>query len=142
MTWMLAMLSLLLAQPASGAAPVNAKVFQTVDVVIDAGDQPLAAYQVDVRDVSGGGSVKIVGIEGGESVFAQPPFYDPAAMQHERVILAAFSTQASDQLPTGPVRVATIHIERDANATPRWEAKLITAGNAAGDAIEAKASVK
>jgi len=54
---------------------------------------------------------EIVGIEGGEHpAFREPPMYDPKAMQHERVIIAAFNTAPSDELPRENAS-ATIHLE-------------------------------
>ena len=55
----------------------------------------LAAYQIEfsVTNIL----TKIVGIEGGQHpAFREPPFYDPKAMQQERVIIAAFSTDNAE----------------------------------------------
>src|SRR5438552_2611435 len=66
--------------------------FGAMDIFIDSGSTPLAAYQIEIAATNG--LAKIVGIEGGEHpAFQQPPFYDPKAMQHDRVILAGFSTE-------------------------------------------------
>src|SRR5262245_32375193 len=71
----------------------NAPHFVVVDVTLDSGTTPLAAYQLEI--VSTNKAVKIVGIEGGDSAaFRQPPYYDPAAMQGGRVVLGAFSLAA------------------------------------------------
>jgi hypothetical protein len=111
-----------------------------VDVFVDSKDKPLAAYQLDFAVTNG--NAKIVGIEGGEHpAFGQPPFYDPKAMQHERVILAAFSTEAADKLPTGKTRVATIHLQVEAVTEPQFELKLQAAADAQGNRLAAEASV-
>ena len=99
--------------------------FRTVDVFVDAKDQPLAAYQLEFAVTNT--SAKIVGIEGGEHpAFAQPPFYDPKAMQHERVIIAAFSTEAADKLPKEKTRVATIHLQTRGKTELGFDTKLQT----------------
>lgn len=88
--------------------------FGWVDVVIDSGSVPLAAYQVDVspaEGVNGAESpvrVTIVGVEGGaHRAFAAAPYYDPNAIQGEHVIIGAFSLDAD--LPSGATRVARVH---------------------------------
>jgi len=113
------------------AMPVR---FAAVDVMIDPHGKPLAAYQLDFRATHG--NVIIVGIEGGEhSAFAKPPYYDPKAMQQERVIIAALST--NDDLPTGKTRVATIHLQITGDMKPQYKANLTTAATANGEAIDA-----
>jgi len=84
--------------------------FKAVDIYLDSKGEPLAAYQLEWA--SQDRTAKIVGIEGGEnSVFKDPPYYDPKAIQQERVILAAFSTAKEERLPKGKIRVATIHLQ-------------------------------
>lgn len=113
---------------APAAEPATATRFQAVHVYLDARDEPLAAYQLFLRATKG--NVQIVGIEGGEpDAFKQPPFYDPKAIQQERVILAAFSTRPKTGLPTGKVRVATIHLQVTGDGEPEFETKLQAAAN-------------
>jgi len=113
--------------------------FGAVDIYVDSGSTPLAAYQLEFAATNG--LAKIVGIEGGEpAAFREPPFYDPKAMQRERVILASFSTAAAAELPTGKTRVATVHYQTTDSQPPRFELKLQTAGDAQGTRISAKAS--
>jgi len=123
------------AQP---AATSSASVrFQAIDIYVDSKDKPLAAYQLEFTATAG--DVKIVGIEGGDhAAFAEAPFYDPQAMQHERVIIAAFST--ADKLPTGKTRVATIHVQVTGKADPRFELKLQTAADARGNVLQTETS--
>lgn len=132
--------SLTLAGLAQEAAPktVSAR-FTVVDVYVDAGDKPLAAYQLDFRATNA--NAKIVGIEGGEHpAFKAPPFYDPLAMQQERVIIAAFSTAAADKLPRGKTRIVTIHFQTSGSEPLSGSVKLVTAGSADGHKIKATAT--
>lgn len=111
--------------------------FDTVEIVLDTKDLPLAAYQLELRAVSG--EAKIVGIEGGEHPeFAEPPYYDPEAMQNERVIIGAFSTADAAALPSGKIRVATIHLQIAGDAPLEFEAQLHVAADSTGRAIEAE----
>ena len=64
--------ALALAQQAD-PAPVR---FEAVDVYVDSGDEPLAAYQFELVDPTG--ASLIVGVEGGEhAAFAAPPTTTP-----------------------------------------------------------------
>src|SRR5262245_34974792 len=120
----------------TNAAPVR---FRAVDIYVDSKDKPLAAYQLDFSVIGGG--AKIVGIEGGERpAFAEPPYYDPTAMQQERVIIAAFSTNAVNALPTGKTRVATIHLQLSGATEPEYNLKLQAAADADGNRIKAETS--
>ena len=113
--------------------------FGAVDIYVDSGSTPLAAYQLEFAATNG--VARIVGIEGGEpAAFREPPFYDPKAMQRERVILASFSTAAAADLPTGKTRVATVHYQTTDTQPPRFELKFQTVGDAQGTKISAQAS--
>src|SRR5260221_498367 len=82
----------------SVAAPKqqSAVRFVVVDVYANAGTHSLAAWQLEINcDPS---QAKIVGVEG---VGERPPYYDPAALQGGRIILADFSTESA--LPSGRV---------------------------------------
>lgn len=133
------------------AAGRGGSEFFAVDVYVDAGSSPLAAYQVLIEPAAGAlRQVKFVGIEGsdpaggsgGAAAFAEPPFYDPEAMMHERVVLAAYSTLDMPALPTGAVRVARVHcmvdgVEPDEAVAPAmWlRAELQAAGDQRGERI-------
>jgi hypothetical protein len=113
--------------------------FCAVDIYVDSRTAPLAAYQLHFFATNG--AVKIVGIEGGEHpAFREPPFYDPKAIQHERVILAAFSTRAAQQLPTAKTRVATIHVQVSGSAPAGYGLKPQTAADPKGNKIKVEAS--
>ena len=111
--------------------------FDAIDVYVQTGDEPLAAYQLDLSAEKG--NVTIVGIEGGESeVFTGPPYYDPAAIQNDRVIIASFSTAAADALPRGKVRIATIHVQIVGDIQPKYDAKITVAATVDGELIDAE----
>ena len=87
------------------------------------------------------GAAQVVGVEGGEhAAFKEAPYYDPQAMQQERVIIAAFSTSPAGQLPQGKTRVATIHLQTISEAQPSFTLRLEAAGNSQGERIAAQAS--
>ncbi len=113
--------------------------FCAVDIYVDSAGTPLAAYQLEFTATNG--TAKIVGIEGGaHPAFRTPPYYDPKAIQHERVILAAFNAAAPDQLPTGKTRVATIHLQTVEGAPPAFKLKLRTAADSKGNKIPVQIS--
>ena len=123
-------------QPAREEGPSR---FSAVDIYVDSKSAPLAAYQIEFSATNG--VAKIVGIEGGDSAaFHEPPFYDAKAIQHERVIIAAFNTAAADKLPSGKTRIATIHLQIVGDAPPQFELKLQVAANPDGNRISADAS--
>ena len=112
--------------------------FETYDVRIDPKGRALAAYQIEVYDASG--AARIVGIEGGaHPAFAEPPYFDPAAMQHDRVILAAF--QVSGAVPEVETRVATLHVEVPRGAKPDFQVLVEVATTGSGEEIPVAASV-
>jgi hypothetical protein len=120
----------------SQTLPVESPKFETLDVYVDSHDVPLAAYQVELH--VGMGSV--VGIEGGDGpAFQAAPFYDPAALSHNRVIVAGFSLDGD--LPRGKTRVARIHIYNPSGKAATRSATLDVAANADGVNIAATVSV-
>jgi hypothetical protein len=109
--------------------------FAFVDVTIDPKGTPLAAYQVEIvaRDAA---RVKLAGVEGGDhAAFKTPPYYDPAALNGNRIILAAFNTAAD--LPRTPFRAARLHVQITGSDAAQFDAKLIVASAADGTAIPA-----
>jgi hypothetical protein len=113
--------------------------FTTVQIFVDSGDSPLAAYQLIFKDMCR--SVRIVGIEGGEhAAFKTPPYYDAKAMQQDRVILAAFNT--GDALPTGKTRVAVVHLQKKIGAEPDYRFELQAAASVNGKEIPVKIQVQ
>ncbi len=110
--------------------------FAPLHIYIDSGNKSLAAYQFELKAVAG--QIKIVGVEGGgHEAFKEAPYYDPAALQNNRIIIAAFSTAGN--LPKGRTRVATIHLQIIGQVEPQYELKLIVAADA--DAKEIPADI-
>jgi len=134
----IALLSLCGARAAENSGSEKMR-FAPIHIFIDSGTTPLAAYQFELRAVHG--TVKIVGIEGGEHpAYKDAPYYDPAAMAHDRVIVGAYSI--AKDLPTGRSRVATIHVMIEGDIQPEYEVTLITAGNADGNPITAQITLE
>ena len=122
------------AQPAKAESGVR---FAAVDVFVDSGDKPLAAYQFEMT--ARVGAFKIVGVEGGaDAAFKQPPYYDPAALSRERIVIAAFNT--GRDLPKGKTRVARIHVQISGNEEPQYDVKLVVAASMDGEKISATAT--
>lgn len=120
-----------------GEGGEGAPRFLAIPLLIDSGDEALAAYQIDFRAIEA--DVKIVGIEGSAHVaFADPPYYDRAAMQSERVIIADFSTLDADDLPSGQVHIATVHVMVSGDVEPVFETRLDVSANQAGEMIDAR----
>ena len=112
--------------------------FAPLHVYLDSGGNALAAFQLELKGTAG--QVKIVGVEGGshEAFSKTPPYYDPAALANDRIIIAAFSTQRN--LPKGRTRIATLHLQILGDAQPQYELKLIVAADANGKEIPARIS--
>lgn len=108
--------------------------FAPLHIYIDSGAENLAAFQFELKVIAG--SVKIVGVEGGEhQAFNQPPYYDPAALANDRIIVAAFNT--GHDLPAGCTRVTTIHLQIIGDIQPEYQLDLIIAANPDGREIPA-----
>ena len=108
--------------------------FVVADVFLDSGAAALAAYQLDIAITNV--PAKIVGIEGGEHpAFRQPPYYDPEAIQRERVILAAYNTAPAADLPKGKTRVASLHLQVSGTAQARFSAEAKVAAGADGKPV-------
>ena len=118
-------------RPAARAdAPVR---FEAVDIWIDAGSDPLTAWQVAVRyDAT---RVQVIGVEGGEpQAFRAAPFYDPAGMEQGRIILAAFTADHA-AAPAGLVRVGRLHLRVQGRPPHGCKSELVTAGTVRGQRI-------
>ena len=127
-----------IAQP----VPAAGVRFETADVYIDSGAAALGAWQVDIRATVPGGSVMLVGVAGGDGPFAQPPTYDPAALQRDRIILAAYTLDKNP--PSGRVRVAQVQLQVEAagDQAVNFQATLAVAADArAGEISGAKVSI-
>jgi hypothetical protein len=128
--------------------------FVPVHIYLDSGDKPLAAYQfelvcsVPVRAYEENASrrhyerqIKIVGVEGGaHPAFREAPYYDPAALMNERIIIAAFNT--GRDLPTGRTRIATLHLQILGDTEPQYELKLVLAADKEGKSLPAQLNLE
>jgi len=121
--------------------------FDAVDIVLamPAGSD-LGSYQIELAPLpEQAARVRVVGIEGGEhEAFKSPPFYDPKAIGNERVIIAAYSTDAD--LPRGTIRIARVHYEITGRGELPALEQLIEiraslATNRVGDAVDAETTV-
>ncbi len=113
--------------------------FEAVEVYLDSGETPLAAYQFEFA--AGTGEIRIVGIEGGEHpAYEEPPYYDPAALSKGRIIIAAFDT--GDDLPTGKTRVARLHLQVIGDTEPEYVVKLDVAASTGGKRIPASVTLR
>lgn len=111
--------------------------FAPLYIYLDSGNKSLAAYQFELKAAAG--QIKIVGVEGGQhEAFEEAPYYDPAALANDRIIIAAFDI--GSELPKGRTRIATIHLQIIGDAEPDYELKLIVAGDADANEITAKIS--
>lgn len=111
--------------------------FAPLHIYLDSGNKSLAAYQFELKAAAG--QIKIVGVEGGQhEAFKDAPYYDPAALANDRIIIAAFNT--GSELPTGRTRIATIHLQIIGEAEPDYELKLIVAADVDAKEIPAEIS--
>jgi len=110
--------------------------FAPLHIYLDSGNQPLAAFQFELKAAAG--QIKIVGVEGGQhKAFKEAPYYDPAALyKSNRIIIAAFNT--GRDLPKGRTRIATIHLQIIGEAEPDYELKLTVAADADAKEVPAK----
>ena len=117
-------------------SPVRPRVrFAPLHIYLDSGNRPLAAFQFELEATVG--EIKIVGVEGGRhKAFKEAPYYDPAALANDRIIIAAFNT--GRDLPKGRTRIATVHLQIIGDAEPEYELKLTVAADADGKEIPAE----
>jgi hypothetical protein len=123
--------------------------FLPVDILLDTGNKPLGAYQLEIR----ARNATFVGLEGGDPAsFKNAPYYDPAALQagaaggggmgggaaEGRIIVAAFSTDDVQKLPTGASRVARLHLAVAGAAAdkPDLTTTLVVATDGQGQTID------
>jgi hypothetical protein len=113
--------------------------FEPLHIYLDSGNKALAAYQFELRATAG--QVKIVGVENGEHpAFKEPPYYDPAALANDRIIIAAFSTDKN--LPKGRTRITSIQLQIIGDTEPEYEVDITVAADANGNEIPAKITLE
>jgi len=111
--------------------------FGTVDLFVDSAKQQLGAWQMEFKAKAG--QIEIVGIERGDNAdFHDPPYYDPAALKSNRIVVGAFDL--ADQLPSGKIRVARLHLHISGSQKPVYAVNLVVAGDKEGKPITAQAS--
>ncbi|MHC4115829.1 MAG: hypothetical protein ACYSSL_11025 [Planctomycetota bacterium] len=132
--------SVLAQQPEQGEMSVQTNVrFAPLEIYLDSNEQALAAFQFELKAVTG--QIKIVGVEGGEhEAFKEPPYYDPAALANDRIIIAAFNTGSN--LPVGRTRIATVHLQIIGDIQPEYEINLTVAADSDGQQIDATITTK
>ena len=101
--------------------------FSAIDVFVNA-DGPLAAWQLELAT-----SAKIVGIEGGDGLFKEPPTYDSAALNGGRIAIAGMTM--AEKPPAGRVRVARLHLMETGSTV--YTPKLVAAGGPGGVKVSA-----
>ncbi len=123
------------------AAAQAAPRFEAVDVYIDAA-QPVAAWQFELGGT--GGRMTVVGVENGDSAaFGDAPYYDRTAVdggRADRIVVAAFSLAPPSELPSGRVRIATVHVMTDGGDVD-YPVRLIIATTHDGQPIDASISL-
>ena len=117
---------LMIVLAAVALAPKQETRFVAVDVYADTGGRPLVAWQIELEC-----NAKIVGVEGSGE---KPPYYDPAALQGGRIILASFTTEPRP--PAGRVLVARIHLQETGKTD--YAVKVMAAAAPGGERIEPK----
>jgi hypothetical protein len=124
-----------------GAAPNQpaASRFAAVDVLIDPQNQPLAAWQLEFTAEPG--QISLVGVEAGEhpAYSARPPYYDPAGLAGNRIILGDYSLAAD--LPSKPFRAARLMLEIKGDVKPQYVTKLMAAATPDGKPIAATVTI-
>ena len=133
---MLMAAALVLAPLAAAAGDFS---FMPLDIYIDSGDEPLAAYQFELRYDSW--AYSIAGIEGGEGALAEAPYYDPRGMESGRIVIASFTTDPNPA--AGRVRVATVHVAVDEDVAPEQDfaVTLVVAAGPAENTVRAEIEI-
>ena len=102
--------------------------FAAVDVYLDSAE-PVAAWQFELSDRTDG--MKIVGVEQGDSpAYGRAPYYDREAVrlgEADRIIVADYSLADVAELPSGRVRVATVHLMLNSDDDADFDLFLVTA---------------
>jgi hypothetical protein len=131
------------AQTAGDDDPLSeeaAAAFHALDLYIDSGREPLAAYQVEITYDRA--AVRIVGLEGGDPpAYAKAPYFDRAGFRAGRIIVAAF-TADDESAPKGRFRAARIHVAVDRGVEPRLDVTLTAAAKPGGERISPKVELR
>ncbi len=116
--------------------------FAAVDVYLDS-TEPVAAWQFELGDRAG--IMKVVGVEQGDSpAYARAPYYDREAVRlgtADRIIVADYSLADAVELPSGRVRLATVHLMLDGDDDADFNLLLVTATTYDGVVTDARISL-
>ena len=127
----------------TGFAAADDVRFESVDVFLTS-DEPVAAWQFELTEARA--TMQVVGVENGESdVFGDAPYYDREAVRTgiaDRIIVADYSTAPTDELPSGRIRIATLHLMLSGAAPPEFDLELTTAVRVDGTAVDAAISLE
>lgn len=122
-----------LCRPPSGRAKDNDAVqFRAQDLVLNSGTNQLAAYQVELTYEAK--TVTIVGLEGGDGVYTNAPYYDRKGFTGGRIIVASFITKHQDA-PSGETRVARVHLAVTKGTDPVLSIRVTAAATPGGTKI-------
>ena len=123
-----------------GVAGAAGPRFLPLDVHLDT-PVPVAAWQFELKDANG--AMTVVGVEnGGHPAYSRAPYYDREALAQggaPRIVVADYSLAEADRLPSGRVRLATLHLMLDGN--PDFDLRLIAAAGPDGGALDASISL-
>ena len=115
--------------------------FIALDIYLQS-DEPIAAWQFNLADRDG--RFKIVGIESGDSAaYQRAPYYDREAInlgQSDRIVIANYSLADADDLPTGRMRLATVHLVQEERNEINVNLELVNATNYNGTTTKASIS--
>jgi hypothetical protein len=116
--------------------------FAAVDIYLDSAE-PVAAWQFELSNRTDG--MKIVGVEQGDSpAYARAPYYDREAVrlgEADRIIVADYSLADVVELPSGRVRVATVHLMLNSDDDADFDLFLVTATTYDGVVTDARISL-
>lgn len=122
--------------PPGAAQQDDGRRFAAVDIYL-ASAEPVAAWQFAFSSPNG----RIVGVENGESAaYGGTPYYDREAVQRgtaDRIIVADFSLADPSRLPSGRIRIATLHLILTGPGDPEFDLDLVTAVTQEGTPIDA-----
>lgn len=137
---LLTLMAIVMCVGAAAPNPPSDSRFAAVDVIIDPAGQPLAAWQIEFATEVG--QISLVGVETGDhpGYSARPPYYDPAALAGNRIILGDFSLAA--ELPSKPFRAARLMVEIKGDVKPQYVTKVMAAANAEGKTVPVTVTLK
>jgi len=117
--------------------------FVAVDIYLTS-PAPVAAWQFELNDTNG--VMKIVGVENGDSdAYPRAPYFDREAVQlgtADRIVVADFSISDDEELPSGRIRIATLHLMLTGPNEPDFDLSLVVAAMRDGQAIDASISLE